>query len=150
MAQPAQTDKYLIRRRSSAHSAYWMTNALVPAGLILIYRSGFSMDSVIGFVFVIIGALGYAIYKHKMRVPLLQHDGTNLTYRPSSSAPSSITMDSNARFIVRDLAVYAEVAGDESSGFLVSRLDFNSNEDWSLFIQHLTREPDIRLCYENE
>jgi len=138
-------DKYRIRRRSSAHSAYWMSNALVPAGLILIYKHGVSLEGFLGIAFVALGATGYGIYKQKMSVPLIRHDGEKLTYSPSDRAPCSIKMDANSRFTIKELAVTAEQIDDADSAFVVSRLDFNSNEDWDFFVKHLRNEPHIKL-----
>lgn len=141
-------DKYSIRRRSSAHSAYWMSNALVPAGLIMMYKYGWSVESFIGLMFVAIGAIGWSIYKQKMSVPLIRHDGVSLHYNPSGSKPCTIKMDSSARFTVRELGLTAEKTGDSESKFEVSRLDFNSNDDWDAFIEYLEREPGIWVVKE--
>jgi len=145
----SSTHKFQIQRRSSAHSAYWMTNALVPAGMILIYKNGLSLEGFLGLVFIGIGASGYAIYKHKMRIPLLLHDGTTLTYRPSAYEPSFVTMDESATFTVQDLKVSVSVANDENQKFDVSRLDFDSNEDWDKFVGYLKNEKAIRLLFSN-
>lgn len=134
-------DKFAIQRRSSAHSAYWMSNALVPAGLILLYRHGWSVEGAIGVFFVGIGATGYSIYKQKMRVPLVRHDGAYLTYSPSASNPSTIKMDASARFAVHELGLTAETTGLPESRFEMSRLDFDSNNDWDKFIGYLKKEP---------
>lgn len=142
-------DKFNIRRRSSAHSAYWMSNALVPAGLIMLYKYGWSLEGVLGVLFIIIGAIGYGIYKQKMSVPLIRHDGTNLIYSPSASKPCTIKMDSYALFTVHELGLTAEVVGTAQSRFEVSRLDFDSNKDWDMFIQLLEREP-VRLVQNDQ
>ncbi len=92
-------------------------------------------------VFVAIGATGYAIYKQKMRVPLVRHDGVYLTYSPSASQPSTIKMDSSARFAVHELGLTAQITGQPETRFEVSRLDFDSNSDWDRFIGYLKQEP---------
>jgi len=145
----ATHNKFKIKRRSSAHSAYWMCNALVPAGLIMMYKYGFAAESVLGLVFVCIGAVGYSIYKQKMRVPLVEHDGVNLTYRPSDRSPCVIAMDDSAKFTVSDLSVTAEVVDNTQEQFEISRLDFNSNTDWDRFVAYLRKEPEIALFIEH-
>jgi len=140
---------YDIKRRSSSHSAYWMSNALVPAGLIMMYRYGWSLESFLGLIFIAIGAVGYGIYKQKMSVPLISHDGDYLIYRPSASKPRSIKMDANAVFTVRELGLTAQSSASPNLKMEVSLLDFNSNEDWRAFIDHLRREPHITLQFEH-
>ena len=141
--------KLTIKRRSSAHSAYWMSNALVPAGLVLIYRYGLAIESVIGALFVAIGAIGWGIYKQKMNVPLIEHDGEYLKHKPSATQHGAIKMDSSAIFTIRELGLTAETREEPDSKLEVSRLDFNSNEDWHAFISHLKRQPDITLLFES-
>lgn len=145
MSTLPEREKIRIKRRSSSHSAYWMSNALVPAGLILMYRNGWSIESIIGLIFVAIGAIGFAIYKQKMSVPLICHDGSSLCYNPSASKPCTIEMDSSARFTVHELGLSAEKIGDSESRFEVSRLEFNSNADWDMFVQHLEQQPQINV-----
>ncbi len=118
-----------------------MSNALVPAGLILLYRHGWSVEGALGIFFVGIGATGYRIYKQKMRVPLVRHDGVYLTYSPSASNPSTIKMDSTAHFAVHELGLTAETTDLPESRFDISRLDFDSNTDWERFISYLKQEP---------
>lgn len=137
-----------IKRRSSAHSAYWMSNALVPAGLVLIYKYGFAFESLIGLLFVAIGAIGWGIYKQKMNVPLIEHHGEYLKHKPSATQHGVIKMDSSAIFTVRELGLTAETRDEPNSKLEVSRLDFNSNEDWQTFINHLQQQPDITLLFE--
>lgn len=142
-------DKYRIKRRSSAHSAYWMSNALVPAGLILIYRNGWSVEGVLGVLFIGLGVVGFGIYKQKMSVPLIAHDGERLFYKPSASEACSIHMDATAKFTIRELGLTAEIIDDSDSRFEISRLDFNSNADWHEFVGLLRREPQISLFFEH-
>lgn len=149
MTDTCTTDKICFKRRSSAHSAYWMSNALVPAGLILMYKHGWSIESAIGAFFVVLGAIGYGIYKQKMSVPLIRHDGAYLTYSPSANKPCTIKMDSNARFKVHELGLTVETIVEPASRFEVSRLDFNSNTDWDAFIHHLELQPKIRLSTDH-
>jgi len=141
-------NKYEIKRRSSAHSAYWMTNALIPAGLIMMYKYGWAIESVIGLVFIGIGVVGFVIYKQKMSVPLITHDGLYLTYRPSSSAPGTIKMDSNAIFTVQEFGLTAESSESPDAKFTVSLLDFDSQTDWLLFIEYLRSESDVTVRIE--
>lgn len=142
-------DKFQIQRRSSAHSAYWMSNALVPAGLIMLYKYRWSFEGVLGVLFIGIGAIGYAIYKQKMSVPLIRHDGANLIYSPSDSNPRTIKMDTNAQFSVHELGLTAKTMGVSDSTFKISRLDFDSNRDWDTFIELLHHEPVKVLMLED-
>ena len=148
MTDSPSGDKLSIKRRSSSHSAYWMSNALVLAGLILIYRNGWSVESVIGLLFVVLGAIGYGIYKQKMSIPLIRLDGSRLIYNPSASSPCTIMMDSSAKFTVHELGLTAEKIGESESRFEVSRLDFNSNIDWDRFVHHLEQQPAIDLTMD--
>jgi len=143
--KPKQFD---IQRRSSAHSAYWMSNALVPAGLIMIYRYGWGFEAVLGLLFIAIGAVGFVIYKQKMSIPLISYDGQYLLYSPSASKPGTIKMDANAKFTVHKLGLTAETFDDSSRKLEISLLDFNSREDWQRFIDYLTHEPDITLLFD--
>ena len=118
-----------------------MSNALVPAGMILIYKNGLSIEGALGVLFIGIGLVGFSIYKQKMSVPLIRHDGAHLFYHPSASKPCSIKMDSSARFTVRELGLTAEKINEPGSQFEISRLDFNSNSDWHTFIGYLEKEP---------
>jgi len=143
------TPSYDIKRRSSSHSAYWMSNALVPVGLLMMYRFGWAVESVIGLFFVGIGAVGYRIYKQKMSVPLISHDGEYLTYNPSAYEPGKIKMDSAAKFTVRELAITAESTDGSTNTFDISLLDFNSDADWQMLIENLRKEPYISLFFEH-
>lgn len=134
---------FRIKRRSSAHSAYWMTNALIPAGFIVIYRNGFGFEGFLGVVFVGIGAIGYRIYRQKMSVPLVRQEGELLIYCPSDSKSSSIRMDDSARFRVHELGLAAENIGEADSLCEISRLDFDSNADWQVFLNYLEQGPGI-------
>jgi len=120
-----------------------MSNALIPAGFILIYRNGLSFEGVLGVAFVGIGAVGYRIYRQKMSVPLVRHDGEYLVYCPSDSKSRAVRMDKTARFNVHELGLAAENIGIDESRFEISRLDFDSNDDWQIFLDYLEQEPGI-------
>ena len=109
----------------------------------MLYKYGLSFEGILGVVFVIVGAIGYRIYKQKMRVPLIRHDGNTLIYCPSDSKPRSIRMDASARFAVSELGLTAETLTVPESRFTISRLDFDSNQDWDRFIHYLEQEPVI-------
>jgi len=115
----------------------------------MIYRFGWAFESVIGVCFVAIGAVGYGIYKQKMSVPLISHDGEFLTYNPSAYEPGKIKMDSSAKFTVRELAITAESINDTNNKFDISLLDFNSDADWKMLIENLRKEPHISLFFEH-
>lgn len=125
-----------------------MSNALVPAGLIMLYKYRFSFEGLLGILFIGIGAIGYGIYKQKMSVPLVRHDGTNLIYSPSASKACTIKMDSSAKFTVHELGLTIETIDIPASQFEISRLDFDSNNDWDTLIEHLKREPVTILMAE--
>jgi len=125
-----------------------MSNALIPAGFILMYKYGFSVESVIGCVFVVIGIVGWIIYRQKMSIPLVEHDGQYLVYRPSASSPGEVKMDESAQITVRELGLTALNTGVPESKIEISRLDFDSNEDWLLLISNLRKEPHITLLFE--
>lgn len=112
------------------------------------YRYGWSIESFIGLLFVIIGAIGYSIYKQKMSVPLITHKGDTLIYAPSASKPCAIKIDASAKFTIHELGLTVETVGDSESKFEVSRLDFNSNMDWDTFIHHLQKQPGCSLTKE--
>jgi len=138
-----------IKRRSSAHSAYWMSTALVPMGLILIFRHGWGIEALLGLIFIGIGVVSFTIYKQVMSVPLISFDGPYLLYSPSTSNSGSIKMDSNAKFTVRDLGLTAETIDNSKAKLEISLMDFNSNEDWIKLIECLRHEPEITLLFEH-
>jgi len=138
-----------IKRRSSAHSAYWISNALVPIGLILIFRHGWGLEAFLGLIFIGIGVVSFIMYSQVMNVPLISFDGQYLLYSPSTSNSGSIKMDSNAKFTVRDLGVTAETIDNSKTKLEISLLDFNSNEDWLKLIECLRHEPEITLLFEH-
>jgi len=84
-----------------------------------------------------------------MSVPLIEQTGVYLTYRPSASKPGSIKMDSNAVFTVGELGLIASSRNDGVDPIEISALNFNSNADWQMFIEHLRKEPDITLLFEH-
>lgn len=143
-----QANQYDIKRRSSAHSAYWMSNALVPAGLVMIYRYGWGIEAVLGLLFIVIGAVGFAMNRQIMSVPLISFDGQYLLFSPSASKSGSIKMDSNAKITVRDLGLTAETIDGSKTKLEISLLDFNSKEDWMNFIEYLRHEPEITLLFD--
>lgn len=147
MTEP-ETLKFSLKRRSSSHSAYWMSNALIPAGVIMMYQYGWAVESVLGILFIGIGAVGYCIYKQKMSIPIIKHVGDSLIYSPSDELPSSIKMDSSSKIIVSELYFSVESAESPDTQIRVSRLDFNSNEDWQLLIDYLRQDHGLNLFFE--
>jgi len=142
------TKRHDIQRRSSAHSAYWMSNALVPAGLVIIYRTGWGPEALIGLLCIGIGIIGFTIHRQIMNVPLISFDGQYLLYCPSAAKSGSIKMDANAKFTIKNLGLIAETMDNSKTKLEISLFDFNSNEDWQKFIEYLKHEPEITLLFE--
>jgi len=115
----------------------------------MMYKYGWSVEAGVGLFFVGLGAVGYGIYKQKMSVPLIECNSGFLTHRPSASKPGTIKMDSNAVFTVGEFGLVAESRNDATETIEISALNFNSLEDWQLFIDYLRKEPDITLRFEH-
>jgi len=138
-----------IKRRSTSHSAYWVTNMLIPIGLIIILKHGWGIEAILGAIIIATGVRGLFIYKQKMDVPLISYDAQYLLYSASQSNSGSIKLDSNARFTVHELGLTAESIDGSGKKIEISFFDFNSNDDWQTFIEHLKREPEITLLFEH-